>query len=226
MKPDISIDGIESLLGIISNVKLKKALRFSWLPIECMASATFNLESKKLYYKLGCKETILGGKISLDVHRKHIEYQKRMHVPIFGALGRMGWVVLGARLTWASTSPHFGGHVSYHIGFELGKHGAFLSSPKSIRLKPRLFVGPIGLEAISQLEVTLPSSIVFEQGSHQGQGWRRWSRLGRTKSDPGGNMARALDRGADRGDEEEEDEEEEGFGLKLNIEELNVIIKL
>ena len=219
MQPGFSVDGIESLLGIISNVKLKKAVKFSWLPLECMASCTYCIEQRRLSTKFGCKETLLGGKISLDLQNKHMEYHHRMHVPMFGALGRMGWVVLGARLTLDSSSPHLGGHVAYKVGFELGKHGAFLASPTSVRIKPRVFLGPIGLEAISQLEVTLPSSFVFEQGGRQGPGWRRWSRLGRTKS---GSMPRTIESAA----EVEEEEDDEGFGLKLNVEELNIIIKL
>ena len=214
MKPDFQVDGV-SLQSLIHNLKLKKSFKFGWLPIECMASATFNIEHHKFTYKLGCRDRLLGGKISLNTTQKSLDYCKKLPFPLFRrTIGRMGWLVIGGRLTMDPISPHLGGHLSYHLGFEVGGQGCSLASPTALRITPCAFLGRIGIEAISQVEVTLPSSFMFEQGKG------RWPRLGRSKSEGEGALRVAPGRVGD------EEDDEEGFGLKLSIGEMNVIINL
>lgn len=75
-----------------------------------------------------------------DLQRKHL------HLPIGGFLGRMGTLVLGARLTLSDTA-RYRLRPSYHLGFQVGTQAASLSSPWSVRLKPRVHIfRRIGLE--------------------------------------------------------------------------------
>ncbi|KAG1656172.1 hypothetical protein FOA52_008711 [Chlamydomonas sp. UWO 241] len=108
-----------------------------------------------------------------------------------------GSLIIGARWQYDAISGSV--KPSYNVGWELGR-GAELTKVNSIRFKPRLFYKHIGVEALTEVSVQLPKQLVFDTR--------------------GGMPGRALgaagnaDSGAD------------AWGVNLDVQELNLVLRL
>lgn len=74
MKPEL--DFSSGFYGLApDNVKVKKTVRLRPLPLELGASLVYNIESRGIKWKLNCKETLLGGKVTADIPNRALEYR-------------------------------------------------------------------------------------------------------------------------------------------------------
>lgn len=138
------------------NIKVKKIVRVRPLPLELGASLNYNLEHRALTYKLACKETVLGGKVTLDVKERAVEYRKRFSLPIV----RLDCLVLGARAVLCRHTNRV--QTSCRVGFELRQGTAEITKVNTVRVKPQLFFKNIGLEAVTDISFQVPKHLFFE----------------------------------------------------------------
>mmetsp|Transcript_22326 Transcript_22326/g.38183 ORF Transcript_22326/g.38183 Transcript_22326/m.38183 type:complete len:191 (+) Transcript_22326:55-627(+) len=149
----------------IDNLKVRKTIKL--LLVQFTGTAAYNLNSKLVTYKLNCKDLILNGKITLDPAQRSVQYRKRFSLPYVG--NRLGNIVASGKWSFSEVTQCW--EPSLRVGFE------FRSGPRaeavalnSLRLKPRLYLGPLGVEARTQLTVQLPSKLLMDVVAGRGGG--------------------------------------------------------
>ncbi len=106
-------------------------------------SLKWNVDTKAVKYKVSCRDSILHGKITLDVNAQSLEYRKSFGLPVMG-LGKLAHVFIGGKLTLERDS--WGIRPSYSVGLEMRQGGIEVLPMSTVRVKPHLFLGRIGIE--------------------------------------------------------------------------------
>uniref|UniRef100_A0A7S0RET5 Uncharacterized protein n=1 Tax=Chlamydomonas leiostraca TaxID=1034604 RepID=A0A7S0RET5_9CHLO len=165
-------------------------------PVQFAATGFYNLHSRQFSHKLSCKDVMLRGKITYDPGARAVEYRKRFGVP-FPVLGsKLGSFV--ASIRWAYNEVSSQWDPAFRFGFEFRQGGAEVVQLNAIRFKPKIFYKNIGVEARTQLTVQLPSKLLFDMApSHAASG-------------------------AQGGAGEDDD----AFGCSLDVQQLNLVLRL
>ncbi|GAX83863.1 hypothetical protein CEUSTIGMA_g11288.t1 [Chlamydomonas eustigma] len=153
--PDIDISGLSV---VPDNLILRKNIKLRPFPLVLDGSLIWNIESKGWTYKLSCRDSILNGRITVDIREKTLEYRKKLSLPLAGL--RFAYLFAGARLQLDSPTHKI--KPSYHFGLEMRQGVAEIVKYNTVRVNPQLFLGRIGLETCTDITFKIPKQLLFD----------------------------------------------------------------
>ena len=75
MPPEVNVAGWSSSSLVPDNIKVKKSIQLTPLPLTLGCTLAWNLETKTFKYKTSCKDNILRGKVTLDMGTQSLHYR-------------------------------------------------------------------------------------------------------------------------------------------------------